>query len=95
MIDLTPLIEALLGLLAALITFKLLPWLKLRLNAQQQELLQATTRTLVYAAEQLFGAGTGAKKLQYVQDELEKRGFSVDIAVVEAAVKAGRTIWSR
>lgn len=88
MIDITPLLEALLGVLAALITMKLLPWLKLRLTAQQQELLQATTRTLVYAAEQIFGSGTGAKKLQYVQDELEKRGFVVDLAVVEAAVKA-------
>lgn len=88
MIDITPLVEALLGVLAALITMKLVPWLKLRLTAQQQELLQATTRTLVYAAEQIFGSGTGTKKLQYVQEELEKRGFSVDVAVVEAAVKA-------
>lgn len=88
MIDITPIVEALIGLLAALITMKLIPWLKLRMNAQQQELLQATTRTLVYAAEQIYGAGTGAKKLEYVQSQLAERGYAVDIAQVEAAVKA-------
>lgn len=54
---------------------------------QQQEYLLATTRVLVYAAEQLFGAGKGADKFAYVTAELKKRGLKVDAAAIEAAVR--------
>ena len=87
MIDITPIVEAVIALAAALITMKLIPWLKLRLSAQQQEMLAAVTRTLVFAAEQIYGSGTGAKKLEYVQRGLEERGYRVDLAVIEAAVR--------
>ena len=87
MIDLTPIFEAILALLAALVTYKLIPWIKARTTAEQQSLLAATVKTLVYAAEQLYGAGKGAEKLDYVIAELEKRGFTADRAAIEAAVK--------
>lgn len=86
MIDLTPIFEAILALLAALVTYKLIPWIKARTTAEQQSLLAATVKTLVYAAEQLYGAGKGAEKLDYVISELEKRGFTADRAAIEAAV---------
>lgn len=86
MIDLTPIFEAILALLAALVTYKLIPWIKARTTAEQQSLLAAMVRTLVYAAEQLYGAGKGAEKLDYVISELEKRGFTADRAAIEAAV---------
>lgn len=86
MIDLTPIFEAILALLAALVTYKLIPWIKSKTTAEQQALLTATVRTLVYAAEQLYGAGKGAEKLDYVIAELEKRGFTADRAAIEAAV---------
>ena len=87
MIDIMPVLEAIIALAATLITMKLIPYIKLRLTVQQQEMLMGTTRTLVYAAEQIFGSGTGAKKLEYVQRALEERGFQVDMAVIEAAVR--------
>ena len=83
MIDLTPIFEAILALLAALVTYKLIPWIKARTTAEQQSLLAATVRTLVYAAEQLYGAGKGAEKLDYVISELEKRGFTADRAAID------------
>lgn len=86
-IDLTPILQALIGLLAALITAKIIPWIKARTTTQQQILLQATVDILVSAAEQLYGAGHGPEKLQYVKDELELRGFTVDTAAIEAAVR--------
>ena len=86
MIDLTPIFEAILALLAALVTYKLIPWIKARTTAEQQSLLVATVKTLVYAAEQLYGAGKGAEKLDYVIKELEARGFTADRAAIEAAV---------
>lgn len=86
-IDLTPIIEALIGLLAAIVTYKLIPLIKANTTAKQRELLQVTVRTLVYAAEQIYGSGTGAKKLTYVQEQLRQRGFEVDMAEIEGAVR--------
>ena len=42
---------------------------------------------LVYAAEQIFGAGKGELKLDYVEGELLNRGLKVDMAAIEAAVR--------
>ena len=86
MIDLTPIINAIIGLLAMLVTYKLIPWLKANTTAKQQELLTATCRTLVFAAEQLWGAGHGDEKLDYVMAELERRGLTADPAMIEATV---------
>ena len=87
MIDLTGIIQAVLALLAALVTYKLIPWIKARTTAEQQALLTATVKTLVYAAEQLYGAGKGAEKLAWVEQELIDRGFTIDTAAIEAMVK--------
>lgn len=43
-------------------------------------------RTLVFAAEQIYGAGRGGEKLQYVKQQLQKQGFDVDVNQIEAAV---------
>lgn len=87
MIDLTPIFEAILALLAALVTYKLIPWIKSKTTAEQQALLTATVKTLVYAAEQLYGAGKGEEKLAYVKQKLEEKGFDIDVDAIEAAVK--------
>lgn len=89
-IDLTPVLQAVVTLLAALITYRLIPWIRARTTEQQQANLSAMASTLVYAAEQLFGANSGAEKLNYVTDILRKRGYDVDsqevLATIEAAV---------
>lgn len=74
-------------MLATLVTARLIPWLKCRTTQEQQNYILATVRVFVYAAEQVFGAGQGAAKLEYVQEELERRGIKVDIAMIEAAVR--------
>ena len=87
MIDLTGIIQAVLALIAALVTYKLIPWLKAKTNESQYVLFTATAKTLVYAAEQLYGAGKGAEKLAWVEQELINRGFTIDTAAIEAMVK--------
>ena len=52
----------------------------------EPETQRALVKVLVYAAEQLYGAGNGSEKLQYVRDELNRRGFEVDFDEIEAAV---------
>ena len=57
------------------------------MTAEQQALLLATTKTLVFAAEQIYDAGGGKEKLMYVKGKLMEKGFSVDVDVIEAMVK--------
>lgn len=85
-IDLTKIFEAVITLLAALITYRLVPWIKSRTNENQQLMLQSIVRTLVFAAEQLYGAGHGEEKLDYVCKQLQERGYTVDRDEIEATV---------
>lgn len=85
-IDLTSLLQALIGLLSAFITAKLIPWLKAKTTAQNAEITTALIKTLVFAAEQIFKTDQGSEKLEYVKQELESRGIVIDDAAIEAAV---------
>ena len=85
-INLTPIIQAILALLAALVTYRLIPWIKERTTAEQQNNIRAAVKVFVFAAEQLYGAGNGMEKMEYVRDRLRENGFDVDIDEIEAAV---------
>lgn len=87
MIDLTDIIQAAIALIVALITYKVIPWIKAKTTESQQAILMATVRTLVYAAEQLYGAGKGKEKFAYVRQKLQEKGFDIDVDAIEAAVK--------
>jgi len=86
-IDLTPLFQAIIALLAALITSRVIPYIKSRTTRQQQENLQAAVKIAVYAAEQIFGGGQGAEKLRYVRERLNEAGFDVDGPLVAEAIE--------
>ncbi len=86
-IDLTPIFQALIALLASIITLKLVPWIKSKTTEKQQDLLRAAVSVAVYAAEQLYGAGNGKEKLLYVKGKLAEKGYKVDIDEIEAAVR--------
>lgn len=86
-VDLTPVLQAVIALIASLITAKLIPYIKSKTNANQQLMLQSAINVLVYAAEQIYGAGNGRAKLDYVKKELAKKGYDVDVATIEGAVK--------
>ena len=85
-INLTPIIQAIIGLLGAIITYYLIPWLKQNLSASKYQMLQAVIRSLVYAAEQLYGSGKGEEKLRWVQEQLAMRCYEIDRTAIEAAV---------
>ncbi len=86
-IDLTPIFQALIALLASLITIKVIPWVQARTTAQQQDVLRAAVSVAVYAAEQIYGAGRGKEKLMYVKGKLAEKGFHIDPDEIEAAVR--------
>lgn len=85
-INLTPVFETIIALLAALITYKLIPWIKSKTSAEQYANIQAATKTFCYAAEQLYGANRGPEKLRYVEAKLAEKGYSVDVDLIEATV---------
>lgn len=87
-IDLTFIVEAILALLATLITVKLIPYIKSKTTAEQQAKIQAAINTAVYAAEQLFGAGRGEEKLDWALKNLESQGIKIDSAAVRAGIEA-------
>lgn len=86
-IDLTPIFQAAIALLYAIVIYKVIPWIRAKTTSEERSLLMAATKTLVFAAEQLYGAGNGADKLDYVIRQLEAEGFTADRAMIEATIK--------
>ncbi len=86
-IDLMPLLQAILGVVSILITTKLIPWLKANATAKQQLVIGTAVSTAVYAAEQVYGAGKGAEKMDYVVQYMAGKGYKIDRTEIEAAVK--------
>ena len=87
-IDLTQIIIALMGLLSAIITGFVIPWIKGKLDDRQLELLNGFIRIGVYAAEQLISPEKGEEKLKYVFDFLKAKGFQVDEPQVRTMIEA-------
>lgn len=87
MIDLTPIFQAVIALLAALVTYKLIPWIKSRTTQQQQENLSAAAKIVVFAAEQIYGAGHGDDKLEYALAALRRAGFDLDTTLAREAIE--------
>lgn len=87
MIDLTTLFNAIIALIAAIITAFVIPWIKAKTTVQQQEAIAGVYRTLCFAAEQIYGNGRGAEKLDYVTRKLREKGYTVDMDMIESTVR--------
>lgn len=92
MTDLTPIVNAVIALIAAIITTFLIPWIKGKIDAAKLAQIVEWVGIAVRAAEQIYNeSGMGEKKKQYVLDFLASKGFTLDPdsinAMIEAAVK--------
>lgn len=92
MTDLTPIVNAVITLIAAIVTTFLIPWIKSKIDAAKLAQIVEWVGIAVRAAEQIYNeSGMGEKKKQYVLDFLEDKGFTLDPnsinAMIEAAVK--------
>ena len=86
-IDLTTIINAVIALLAALVTYRVIPWLKAKTNAEQQAYIRALVKAGVFAAEQIYkDHGMGRQKMEYVKNFLHGYGFDINVTEIEAAV---------
>ena len=92
MTDLTPIVNAVIALIAAIITTFLIPWIKSKIDAAKLAQIVEWVGIAVRAAEQIYNeSGMGEKKKQYVLDFLADKGFTLDPnsinAMIESAVK--------
>lgn len=86
MIDLTKILIAIIDVIALLVTYKLIPWIKAHTTNEQRKYIEAIITTGVFAAEQLYGAGHGSEKLEFVRKYLQGKGYDVNTAEIEAVV---------
>lgn len=88
-IDITIIINAVIALIAAVVSTFLIPWIRSKTTSQQREDLIAWVKIAVAAAEQIYkGSGRGEDKKKYVLDFLAQSGFTVDTDSVNAAIEA-------
>ena len=88
MIDLTPIMQAVISLAAALITMYLIPWIKAKTTEQEQMKIRAAIQIAVYGAEKMYGAGQGPEKFRYAQEWLRSQGFDLDIGTLKMQIDA-------
>ena len=90
--DITPVVNADIALIAAVVTAFAIPWVKSKTTAAQREEIEAWGRIAVTAAEQIYlGTGKGNEKKKYVLDFLAEKNLKIDEEsvdlMIESAVK--------
>ena len=86
-INLTHILLAIIDLVAVIITYRFIPWIKARTTNEQQAYIRALVKAGVYAAEQIYQTeGMGTKKMEYVKAFLKAHGYDINVTEIEAAV---------
>lgn len=89
MFDITPIIEAVVALVAVLITTVVIPYVKARTSSQQQQEINEWVKIAVAAAEQMYvGQNRGVEKKRFVLNWLEEHGVKVDMEHINAMIEA-------
>lgn len=87
--NITPILEALIGLCVVVITSIFIPYLKTKLTAEQEKTILALVKIAVSAAEQIYKEhGSGKKKKEYVLKWLADRGIKVDTEKLDALIES-------
>lgn len=90
-IDFTPLAEAVILIICAIVSAYIIPWIKGRTNADQQANIAYWVEIAVYAAEKFYGSGEGKKKFEYATDFLKSKGIELDVQtlcmLIDAEIK--------
>jgi hypothetical protein len=93
MTDITPIIELIVTVLAALCSIVIIPYIKTRLNRAQLDKAVQWVEIAVNAAEEAARTGLIEKgaKYGYAVELLERNGITFDAATTQALVDA--TVW--
>lgn len=93
MTDITPIIEAVIALLLAVLTVFVIPAIKKHISNADYEKLYSVIVVAVRAAEQIFKlthpeGGAGSAKKEYVLNYLQERGYNIDDEQVNMIIEA-------
>lgn len=88
MTDLTPVINALIAVVATLITAFVIPWIKRNTTQKDREEMLKWVEIAVMAAQQLYHQLDGDKRKEYVRNFLNAKGYDVASAEVDNAIEA-------
>ena len=88
MIDITPVVNAAIMLVAILLTTFLIPWIKANLTVKQTESLLKWAEIAAAAAQQLYWDMDGETRKQHALELLAEKGFDVNSAEVQNALEA-------
>lgn len=89
MFNITPIVEAVVALILAIVTAVVIPFIKSKTTAQQRKDIGTWVKLAVEAAEQIYkGSGRGSEKKAYVLNWLADRNVAVDEYVVEVLIEA-------
>lgn len=87
--NITPILQAAAVLLAAVITYVVVPYIKSKTSDSQQRQINAFVQIAVAAAEQVYtGSGQGQAKKAYVLEWLREHGITIDEAQLDAMIEA-------
>lgn len=92
LIDITPIIEIVITLLGAIITFMIIPWIKSKLDSNQWNNLNEYAAVFVKCAEMIFkGTNLGKDKKKWVIEKLtaiaEEHNLKFSAEAIEAALE--------
>lgn len=89
MIDLTPIITAVLTLIISLISAFLIPYIKAKTTDGQFKTIKLWVQVAVQAAEMLYvGSGRGEEKKKYVLDFLNSKGFTLNTEEIDNLIES-------
>lgn len=91
MIDITEIVLAVIGLCFVLITKRFIPWINSKTSVKQQELIKSISKSVVYAAQQLFDKEAVEEKKAYamerVESELARYGIKLSTQEIDTYIE--------
>lgn len=89
MIDLTQLAQAIISVVALLITTFVIPWIKAKVSDAKMQEIYKWVKIAVSAAEMIYKeAGMGEAKKAYVNSFLKVKGYSLNVDEVDAMIES-------
>jgi len=88
-IDITPVVNAAVILIGAVITAFVVPWIQNKTSAARFSEISCWVSVAVEAAEQIYkGTGRGKEKKAYVLSFLESKGFTIDFDSLDNLIES-------